>query len=122
MGLVKPFASSTPKALRHIARSSKIPKKNGQMFASPDGNVRHSDLATIYRTSPIFRDLRDTAMLEGKCGACEYKQICGGSRARAFAITGDPFDEEPCCSYVPKGYVAPAAVPQRPARLQVLQG
>jgi len=90
------------------------------------GSVRQDDLATIYRNSPLFRDLRDTGMLEGKCGACEFKQICGGSRARAYALTGDPFAEEPCCAYVPKGYVPAAALPNsavtRPARLHVLQG
>ena len=47
------------------------------------GNIRETPLADIYRNSPIFKSLRDTSQLEGKCGACEYKEICGGSRARA---------------------------------------
>ena len=42
--------------------------------------------------------------LEGKCGACEYKEICGGSRARAYALTGDPLAQEPCCIYQPKNW------------------
>lgn len=67
------------------------------------GNVKRQSLADIYRHSPLFVALRDEDNLHGKCGACEFKRICGGSRARAFALTGDPFAEEPCCSYEPKG-------------------
>jgi radical SAM protein len=66
------------------------------------GNVRETPLAEIYRNAPIFKSLRDTSKLEGKCGACEYKEICGGSRARAYALTGDPLAPEPCCIYQPK--------------------
>jgi len=66
------------------------------------GNVRQTPLAEIYRNAPIFKSLRDTAQLKGKCGACEYKEICGGSRARAYAVTGDPLASEPCCIYLPK--------------------
>jgi radical SAM protein len=73
------------------------------------GNVRSESLATIYRESPLFQQLRDASQLGGKCGACEFRHICGGSRARAFALTGDPLAEEPCCSYVPKNYVAAEA-------------
>jgi radical SAM protein len=85
------------------------------------GNVRLQALSTIYRESPLFKQLRDTSKLEGKCGACEFKEICGGSRARAYALTGNPSAEEPCCSYVPRGYVRPAEI-RRPATLHVLQG
>jgi radical SAM protein with 4Fe4S-binding SPASM domain len=66
------------------------------------GNVRQTPLSEIYRNAPIFKSLRDTSKLEGKCGACEYKEICGGSRARAYAVTGDPLAQEPCCIYQPK--------------------
>jgi AdoMet-dependent heme synthase len=66
------------------------------------GNVRQTPLADIYRNSPLFKSLRDSANLEGKCGDCEYRELCGGSRARAFALTGDMFAEEPCCIYFPK--------------------
>jgi AdoMet-dependent heme synthase len=69
------------------------------------GNIREKSLADIYQNSPIFKALRDTSQLEGKCGACEYKEICGGSRARAYAITGDPLSQEPCCIYQPKNWV-----------------
>jgi len=66
------------------------------------GNVRKQPLAEIYRNSPLFTALRDTSRLKGKCGVCEFRQICGGSRARAYALTGDPFAEEPCCVYQPQ--------------------
>jgi radical SAM protein len=68
------------------------------------GNIRETPLADIYRNAPIFKSLRDTSKLEGKCGACEYKEICGGSRARAYAVTGDPLAQEPCCIYLPKNW------------------
>jgi radical SAM protein with 4Fe4S-binding SPASM domain len=68
------------------------------------GNIRETPLGEIYRNSPIFKSLRDTSKLEGKCGACEYKEICGGSRARAYALTGDPLAQEPCCIYQPKNW------------------
>ena len=68
------------------------------------GNVRQTPLAEIYRNAPIFKALRDTGQLKGKCGACEYKEICGGSRARAYAVTGDPLASEPCCIYQPKNW------------------
>ena len=70
------------------------------------GNVRETPLAEIYRNAPIFKALRDTKRLEGKCGACEFKEICGGSRARAYALTGDPLAQEPCCIYQPKNWDA----------------
>jgi radical SAM protein len=75
----------------------------------PAGNIRRERLADIYRDSSLFVDLRDSSKLEGKCGVCEFRQICGGSRARAFALTGNPFAEEPCCVYQPKALAAAAA-------------
>jgi radical SAM protein len=84
------------------------------------GNIRRRPLSTIYRESPVFLNLRDTSKLEGKCGACEFKEICGGSRARAYALTGNPCGEEPCCVYVPRGYVPQPGRPQN--TLHVLQG
>ena len=86
------------------------------------GNIRNQPLAQIYRESPLFQALRNPAMLEGKCGACEFKQICGGSRARSYALTGNPFGEEPCCSHIPKGYVAPPQGVRKASTLHVLQG
>ena len=66
------------------------------------GNIRRQPLASIYRDSPLFRSLRDTAQLEGKCGACEFKEICGGSRARAYALTGDPWPKNPAALIFPR--------------------
>jgi radical SAM protein len=66
------------------------------------GNIRQQRLSDIYRNAPIFRQLRNPDNLGGKCGDCEFRHICGGSRARAFAVSGDPLAEEPCCVYVPK--------------------
>jgi radical SAM protein len=68
------------------------------------GNIREKSLSDIYRNAPIFKALRNTSRLEGKCGACEFKEICGGSRARAYALTGDPLAQEPCCIYQPKNW------------------
>jgi radical SAM protein with 4Fe4S-binding SPASM domain len=66
------------------------------------GNIRMQSLAEIYRESPILKALRDPSRLEGKCGECEFKAICGGSRARAYAVTGNMFAPDPCCSYIPR--------------------
>jgi AdoMet-dependent heme synthase len=66
------------------------------------GNIRKQSLSEIYRDSPLFRALRDSKSLQGKCGVCEFREICGGSRARAYAVNGSPFAEEPCCVYQPK--------------------
>lgn len=71
------------------------------------GNVREQSLADIYQNSQLFVSLRDASELKGKCGLCEFREICGGSRARAFAMTGDPLAEEPCCVYRPAAVVAP---------------
>jgi AdoMet-dependent heme synthase len=65
------------------------------------GNVLWEPLAQIYKQSPLFDSLRDSSQLKGKCGRCDYKQICGGSRARAYAFSRDPLAEEPCCAYTP---------------------
>ena len=67
----------------------------------PVGNVRDLDLATVYREDPLFRALCDPARLGGRCGRCEYCAQCGGSRARAYAATGDPLAEDPGCVYQP---------------------
>lgn len=65
------------------------------------GNVRERHPAKIYRDHPLFVSLRDSDALGGKCGRCEFRKICGGSRARAYGVTGDPFAEDPACSYQP---------------------
>ncbi|MDK2384120.1 MAG: radical SAM/SPASM domain-containing protein [Candidatus Korarchaeota archaeon] len=83
--------------------------RNGLVYPSgflplPVGNVRTERLATIYRQSPVLRGLRSGELLQGKCGKCEYRDICGGSRARAYAYTGNPYAEDPACPYTPGSY------------------
>jgi radical SAM protein with 4Fe4S-binding SPASM domain len=65
------------------------------------GNILWEPLAEIYQHAPLFRSLRDPAQLKGKCGRCEFNDVCGGSRARAYAVSHDPLAEEPCCAYMP---------------------
>jgi len=65
------------------------------------GNVRERPLADIYRNAPLMQALREPDLLKGRCGYCEFRQICGGSRSRAFALTGDPFATDPWCAYQP---------------------
>jgi AdoMet-dependent heme synthase len=65
------------------------------------GNVRRDALGEVYRNAPLFRQLRDSSRLGGKCGRCQYRNLCGGSRSRAYAVTGDPMGEEPKCTYQP---------------------
>ncbi|HUA62842.1 MAG TPA: TIGR04053 family radical SAM/SPASM domain-containing protein [Verrucomicrobiae bacterium] len=65
------------------------------------GNVLRDRLTEVYRESPLFRTLRDTTQREGKCGICEYQKICGGSRSRAYAFTGNYLAEDPNCIYQP---------------------
>jgi radical SAM protein len=65
------------------------------------GNVRDHLVADVYRHTPLFRDLRDGDRLKGRCGRCEFRDICGGSRARALAMTGDAFETDPWCAYEP---------------------
>jgi radical SAM protein len=66
------------------------------------GNVRSEDLADIYRSSKTFTVIRDASGFKGKCGRCEFKKICGGSRARAYASTGDFLESDPLCAYEPR--------------------
>jgi heme b synthase len=65
------------------------------------GDVTKQSFADIWRTSKIFTDLRNYKNLEGKCGGCGYKAVCGGCRARAYEATGNYLAEEPLCSYQP---------------------
>ncbi|SDQ52860.1 TIGR04053 family radical SAM/SPASM domain-containing protein [Natronobacterium texcoconense] len=71
------------------------------------GNVRERPVYDIYRNAPLFQSLRDRDQLEGKCGSCPYRHVCGGSRSRAYATTGNPLESDPLCPYVPEGYDGP---------------
>lgn len=70
------------------------------------GNIREKPLTEIYRHSPLFVHIRDYSQLKGKCGVCEFKHICGGSRSRAYAVTGDYMRSDPYCIYRPKAWKA----------------
>ena len=98
---------------------------NGVMFIGHDGevnpsgflpivagNVKMQDPITIYREAPIFRSLRAVDGFNGRCGHCEYRAVCGGSRARAYVASGDPLGEDPLCVYEPK---VRETVPTQPA-------
>jgi AdoMet-dependent heme synthase len=78
----------------------------------PRGSARDGQLVETYRHDEVFRRLRDPDALGGRCGRCEFRAICGGSRSRAYAATGDAFAEDPLCLYDPP---APAVFPGAPA-------
>jgi AdoMet-dependent heme synthase len=67
------------------------------------GNVRTQHVVEIYREASLFRTLRRADLFTGRCGRCEFHWQCGGSRARAYAASGDPFAEDPLCNYQPQG-------------------
>lgn len=68
----------------------------------PAGSVRTDPFPDVYRDSALLRSLRDPDGFGGRCGRCEYRTLCGGSRSHAFAITGDPLAEDPSCAYLPQ--------------------
>lgn len=76
----------------------------GEAFASrglplSGGDVTRQSLSEVYRDSSLFLSLRDSSKLKGKCGRCPVRTVCGGSRARAYAMTGDLFASDPCCAF-----------------------
>ena len=86
----------------------------GEVSVSPflpltAGNVRYQPLSTVYRYGELFAAVRDEVNLKGKCGRCEFRTVCGGSRARAFAMTGDLFASDPLCAYQPGTFLPVAA-------------
>ncbi len=108
-GLDRSAIAKTP-----VGRGFGVRDGNGIVFIAHDGavhpsgflplvagNVRDASLVEIYRTAPLFVRLRDASALGGKCGRCAYRAICGGSRARAYAWTGDPLASDPLCPYEP---------------------
>ncbi len=79
---------------------------NGEFFPSGfmpirSGQYPQENAVEVYQEAPLFKDLRNANRLEGKCRQCEYRTLCGGSRARAYALTGNPFSEEVDCAYIP---------------------
>jgi AdoMet-dependent heme synthase len=67
------------------------------------GNVRTDDVVDVYRHSQIFTDLRTPDKIKGRCGICEYRDVCGGQRGRAYGVTGDYLESDPACLYIPQG-------------------
>ncbi len=97
-----------------VGRGFGIRDGNGIMFVSNDGsvypsgflpivvgNVRESSVVDLYRDHEVFRRLRDVTAYKGRCGRCPYRDWCGGSRARAYAWTGDELESDPLCPFVP---------------------
>lgn len=83
--------------------------RRGEVFPSgfmpvAAGRIDETPLAAIYRDSPLFRELRSPDRYEGRCGRCEFRYVCGGSRSRAYAVTGSPLGEEPFCTYQPGSF------------------
>jgi radical SAM protein with 4Fe4S-binding SPASM domain len=70
-------------------------------FPKPAGNIKQQSFRDIWEHSELFRDLRDFKKYKGKCGSCEYVTVCGGCRARAYAVHGDYLEEEPFCGHMP---------------------
>lgn len=66
------------------------------------GNVRHDHVAEVYRNAAVFKSLHDPTQFEGRCGCCQYRGLCGGSRARAFEATGNALASDPSCTHEPK--------------------
>lgn len=66
------------------------------------GNIRRDSFQNVWQSSPLFAELRNPSLLGGKCGACEFINVCSGCRARAFGMAGDHLAEEPFCTYVPR--------------------
>ena len=92
--------------------------RRGDVFPSgflplSGGNVRDRSLVEIYRDAPLFRSLRDLDQYGGRCGRCEFVGVCGGSRSRAYAVTGDPLAEEPFCTYQPGSFPFQAEITER---------
>lgn len=75
----------------------------GRDIPSACGQLPNVWLSEVYQRHPVFRGLRDASQLRGKCGVCEYREACGGNRARALASGGSMFSDEPDCDYMPNG-------------------
>lgn len=93
------FGTRDGKGIAFVAHDGTI--QPGGFLPIPCGNVRWNSLSRVYVNHPLFRALRSSRDFRGRCGGCEYREICGGSRARAFARFGDALEEDPACPYVP---------------------
>jgi radical SAM protein with 4Fe4S-binding SPASM domain len=87
------------------------------------GDLRKQSFTEIWENAEVFQQLRETDNLKGKCGCCEFRNVCMGCRARAYAATGDFLDEEPFCVYQPKmTQLKPAFKEDKKAAVQVCFG
>lgn len=99
----------------YASRGVGVNDGNGVMFVSHTGAIYPSGflpvhcgrfpqdhIVTVYQRSSTFQTLRNPELLQGKCGLCEFRRLCGGGRARAYAVTGDLMSEEPDCTYIPR--------------------
>lgn len=107
--------SMIEKSILPLGRMPRTRDGNGTIFIShrgdiypsgflplSTGNVRNDKLSDVYRQHPLFQALRDPDHFHGKCSVCEFRRLCGGSRARAYAVTGDVLAAEPTCAYLPR--------------------
>ncbi len=79
------------------------------------GNVKELGFRHIYRTNPLLRSLREPDGFHGKCGVCEFNEVCGGSRSHAYAVTGDILASDPTCAHLPPAMAEPHARPSHTA-------
>jgi MoaA/NifB/PqqE/SkfB family radical SAM enzyme len=125
IALERARGGDTQAARGALTRGFGVRDGNGVMFISHTGEVQPSGFLPltagyartesplqIYRDSPLFQNLRRPDRFTGRCGCCEFRSICGGSRARAYAASGDPLGSDPLCAYIP------AAVADRQAMLR----
>jgi radical SAM protein with 4Fe4S-binding SPASM domain len=101
----RPLPVNDGKGLLHLSPGGDV-YPSRWLPLSP-GNVREERLGDVYRRSRLFRALRDAGRLEGRCGRCRFRAICGGSRARAWAATGSFLAEDPGCTYRPPVWSEP---------------
>jgi len=94
-----PVATHDARGIVFISHSGEV--RPSELLPLSAGNLRYRPLGAIFRGGDLFVALRDPRNLKGKCSRCEYARICGGSRARAFAATGDLFGSDPLCAYEP---------------------
>ena len=99
-GMRSPLGIRDGRGVMFISHTGVVSPSGFLPFAC--GNVRDRHPADIYRYQPLFVSLRDSDALGGKCGRCEFREICGGSRARAYGVSGDAFAEDLSCSYQPE--------------------
>lgn len=95
----EPLASHDARGIVFISHSGEV--RPSEFLPISAGNIRYRSLGSIFRGGDLFVALREPSNLKGKCGRCEFARVCGGSRSRAYAISGDLFATDPLCGYQP---------------------